>query len=374
MIRLLHVHSGNLFGGVETMLLAMTRHRDLCPELEASFALCFTGRLANELTAAGAHIYELGEVQIRRFDSIWRARRRLAALLGAQRFNAVVTHSAWSHAIFGSVVRAAGLPLITFLHGAANGKHWLDRLARRTPPDLVICNSRYTARTVKNIYPHTPCEVVYPMISTHPSGRSSDRALVRIELETIEPTTVIVQVSRMEVGKGHALHFQALSKLRHLPDWVCWIVGGAHRQSEARYFGEIKELAAKLGIDERVYFLGERADVPRLLAAADIHCQPNIGPEGFGLTFIEALMARLPVVTTALGGAQEIINESCGFLVPPDDPQELALVLQRLITDRRLRTQLGAAGPARARQLCDAGIQLKHLSNLCHAIVQHAAV
>ena len=61
-------------------------------------------------------------------------------------------------------------------------------------------------------------------------------------------------------------------------------------------------------------------DVPRLLAAADIHCQPNISPEPFGIAFIEALAAGLPVVTSAIGGAIEIVDDTCGRLVPASDP------------------------------------------------------
>ena len=64
-------------------------------------------------------------------------------------------------------------------------------------------------------------------------------------------------------------------------------------------------------------WLGQRRDVPELLAAADIYCQPNVGAEPFGIVFVEALYTGLPVVTTALGGALEIIDASCGVLVPP---------------------------------------------------------
>jgi glycosyltransferase involved in cell wall biosynthesis len=87
--------------------------------------------------------------------------------------------------------------------------------------------------------------------------------------------------------------------------------------------------------------------------ASDIHCQPNIGPEPFGITFIEALYAGLPVVSTQIGGAVEIITHSCGVLVPPDDPVALAEALAGLIKDPDVRSQLGAAGPERARQLCE---------------------
>src|SRR3989442_10685285 len=125
-----------------------------------------------------------------------------------------------------------------------------------------------------------------------------------------------------------------------------------------------KKSAATWGIEDRVMFLGQRSDVPRILAAADIHCQPNTGAEPFGITFIEALYAGIPVVTTAMGGAQEIVDDSCGILVPPNDPQALAASLRQLIQDSALRSRLGTAGPIRARQLCDPAAQMARLGEL----------
>lgn len=376
-MRILHVHSGNLFGGVETMMLAMVRHRDLCPQVGSSFALCFTERLARELAEAGAEIHPLGEVRMRRLDSVWRARRQLAALLRKRQFDVVMTHSSWSQAVFGSVIREAGLPLINYLHGAASGQHWLERLARRTPPDLLIANSRFTASTTKNLYPNVACEVVYPMFApinqVNEKRDEGERVRLRAALDTDDRAVVIVQVSRMESWKGHTLLLQALSLLRHLPNWVCWQVGGAHRPQEADYLQELKHLAASLDIADRVQFLGERSDVPRLLAAADIHCQPNLSPEPFGLTFIEALTAGLPVVTTAMGGATEIVDDSCGMLISPDDPQALAAALQRLIENRELRVQLGVNGLPRVSHLYDVGNQLERIRSLCSTLNQRAA-
>src|SRR6202007_1965732 len=102
---------------------------------------------------------------------------------------------------------------------------------------------------------------------------------------------------------------------------------------------EVHERVASRGLGERIRFLGQRSDVPQLLAAADIHCQPNTGPEPFGVAFIEAMYAGLPVVTTAMGGALEIVQEECGVLVPPDDPQALADALLPLIRDKDLRAR-----------------------------------
>ena len=81
----------------------------------------------------------------------------------------------------------------------------------------------------------------------------------------------------------------------------------------------------------------------------------------FGITFIEALYAGLPVVTTAIGGALEIVDGSCGMLVQPDDPATLAVALRELIENSELRARLGAAGPMRAAALCDPGRQMARL-------------
>ena len=116
-----------------------------------------------------------------------------------------------------------------------------------------------------------------------------------------------------------------------------------------------------MGIADRVRMLGQCSDVGRLLAAADIYCQPNTSPDSFGITFIEALLNQLPVVTTAMGGALEIVDSSCGVLVPPNDPAALADCLQQLILDPRLRSHLGEAGPSRARFLCDCKRQITRI-------------
>ena len=141
-------------------------------------------------------------------------------------------------------------------------------------------------------------------------------------------------------------------------------MGGAQRRQETEYLEELKRLAGRLGIADRVRFLGKRSDVPRLLSAADIYCQPNVKPEPFGIVFIEALYARLPIVTTALGGACEIVNGSCGILVPPRDRIALASSLRGLIMDPDLRAKLRAAAPDRAQKLCDPVRQMRRIAEV----------
>jgi glycosyltransferase involved in cell wall biosynthesis len=266
----------------------------------------------------------------------------------------VVCHMPWSLAIFGPVARRAGVPLIFWMHDAAQGRHWIERWAGRTKPDLVLCNSRFTAGTLPRLFPRglPRHEVIYyPVSNLAVTLSAQERAGLRGELDTPSDACVILQVGRMEPYKGHTLHLDALARLAALPGWVCWIVGGAQRPHEAAYLAELKARGADSGIADRIRFLGERRDVPRLLACADIFCQPNLRGEPFGIVFIEALQAGLPVVTTALGGALEIVDEDCGRRVAPNDPAALADALHELIASPGLRAQLGGRGPARAELL-----------------------
>jgi glycosyltransferase involved in cell wall biosynthesis len=137
---------------------------------------------------------------------------------------------------------------------------------------------------------------------------------------------------------------------------------------------ELQAQARELNITDRVKFLGQRADVRRLLVAADIHCQPNTSPEPFGIAFVEALYAGLPVVTTAIGGGLEIVDESCGRLVAPNDAIALSQVLGSLMANPGERADLAAGGRSRALALCDPARQLTRLHDLLSGLVIQEAV
>jgi glycosyltransferase involved in cell wall biosynthesis len=367
--RALHVYSGNLYGGVERMLATFAGLGADVPGLEQAFALCFEGRLAEEIRTAGAPLVMLGPVRMSRPWSAWRARRRLAEAIDGTRPDVVVCHSSWAHGLFGPVAGERGIPLVFWLHDAVTGTTWADRLARRTGPDLAICTSRFAGGTLGRLWPHVRGEVVYPPVPRSETD-GGDRAGLRAGLRTPAEDVVILQASRMEPWKGHRVLIEALGSLQATGGWTCWIAGGAQRPHEEAHLAELYALAQRLGIAHRVRFLGHRDDVPALMAAADVLCQPNRGPEPFGIAFVEGMHARLPIVATALGGAREIVDAAVGVLVPPDDPPALGEALRAMIDDPALRARLGAAGPAHARALCDPVQQATRMRDVLAEVVQ----
>lgn len=373
-MKVLHLTAGNLFGGIETYLLSLAHLRHLCPAMEPHFGVCFPGRLRDELLAAGVPVHDLGAVRVSRPWTVLRARGRLKRLLREQPFAAVLTHGTWPHVVFAPLVNRAGVRLVNCVHDYLAQKHWLNRWAARTPPDAVVTNSSYTAPPAAALFPGVPVELVRHPIGSSAVPHTPTRHEVRRELGVDPGSVVILQASRLEPWKGQAVHIEALGRLKDVPGWEAWFAGGVQKPGEGQFLAELEARAEAVGIADRVKFLGQRKDVPRLMAAADIYCQPNTGPEPFGIVFIEALSAGLPVVASASGGALEIVTPACGLLCSPGDAGAVADALRGLIVDSACRRNLGTAGPARAAELCDPVRQLAVLARTTRSEVGQCSV
>ena len=361
-MRVLHVHSGNRFGGIETILVTLAWNQSLSPALQHSFALCFEDILTVELKKAGGTVHPLPPVRIRNPLSVLKSNKALSSLLKNGAYDFVVFHSAWAQAIFGKTIRKTNVPVVFWLHNPTDGKFWLERSAARIKPAWILCNSRFTASSVHNLYPDAKNVIFYPPVAMDQTAK--DRTAIRNELQTPQDAVVIIQVSRMESWKGQSVHLEALSTLKKNRNWMCWMVGGAQTAKEQEFESELKRKTKELGLESNVRFPGHRSDVASLLAAADIYCQPNTGPEPFGITFVEAMYAGLPVVTTNMGGSKEIVDSKCGILVEPQNVNELSQALESLVLQPSMRQELGSNGRVRAQELCDPQKQIKKLETI----------
>jgi glycosyltransferase involved in cell wall biosynthesis len=371
-VKVLHLASGNLFGGVETMLLTLARERNLAPQMIPLFAVSYAGQLARELSAAGVSPTLVGEVRISRPWTVARARRRLRSLLARENPDVVICHGVWAHVVFGPAVRRTGTALCLFLHDIAQGRHWLERWARLLEPDLLIANSSFTAKSAARLFPNLHAEVHHCPVSPGQVATPAERLTLRHELGLRPDQVVVIQACRLERWKGHRRHLQALAALRERTHWISLVIGGPQRAQEERYLSELKREAAELGIVDRVRFLGQRSDARRLLSAADIHLQPNEGPEPYGLAFVEAMLAGLPVLTFRLGALPELVGESEGILV--DSPRELAEKLGLLLEQPELRQSLGQNARRRALELSAPAVQLPALQRLLEAALERRPI
>jgi glycosyltransferase involved in cell wall biosynthesis len=153
----------------------------------------------------------------------------------------------------------------------------------------------------------------------------------------------MIMVARFGAQKDHPTLLRALAGLTDRP-WQLDLIGEGPLQDDMR------ALATTLGIADRVRFLGQRLDVDRLLAEAQLALLVT-NWEGFPLSILEAMRAGLPVVATAVGGIDEAVNDGVtGYLVPRAGVDLLRDRIERLLESPALRSQMGAAGRTRFEQ------------------------
>lgn len=151
---------------------------------------------------------------------------------------------------------------------------------------------------------------------------------------------VVVNVGRQDYQKGHRFLVEAAALLAPERHRLKVVVAG----KEGRMTPELRRLSAERGLEGTVRFLGNRSDVPDVLAAGDVFAFPSLY-EGIGGAVIEAMALGLPVVCSDIAPLREVVEAGrSALLVPPEDPASLASALARLLDDRALARRLGDRG------------------------------
>ena len=126
-------------------------------------------------------------------------------------------------------------------------------------------------------------------------------------------------------------------------DAVLYLAGGTPFSQPSVYVEDCKQLAKRLGVSDRVVWLGFRQDVPALIKQSTIVVLPTAYPEGMPRVLLEAMALGRPVVSTPISGNTDLILDGVtGLMVEPEDPAGLAVAIQRLAHD-----------PDEARRLSD---------------------
>ena len=163
-----------------------------------------------------------------------------------------------------------------------------------------------------------------------------DRAGARKALGLPLDLPLIGIVATLRSWKGHRYLLEALPLMTR--SGACAVVVGDGAQRTA-----LEAQRRALALDDRVIFVGLQHDVAPWLAAFDIFVLPSYANEGVPQALLQAMMARLPCVTTAVGGIPEIAHDGMtACIVPAEDPRALAVAIDALL-----------AHPAEARRLAD---------------------
>lgn len=178
---------------------------------------------------------------------------------------------------------------------------------------------------------------IYNGIDVERFSNKIDLMAVRKSMNIPELGPIIGTIARLAPQKGVSYFLKAASLLKEYQ--VNFLVVGDGPLKE-----ELQQEAIELGLQNRVTFAGHREDIPDILATLDVFVLPSV-TEGLPLTILEAMAAGKPVVATKVGGIPEaIVQRKTGIIVPPKDPEALAVALAGLLGERERMVRMGIAG------------------------------
>jgi phosphatidylinositol alpha-1,6-mannosyltransferase len=215
-----------------------------------------------------------------------------------------------------------------------------SRIRRRvlSAARAVICNSRYTERLVRSISPAARTSVITPGVDTLRFAPVADRSAARNRFALPLDRRIVLSVSRIDAYKGHDLVLAALVRMPiESRKALHYVVAG-----RGAHLAALKILTDTLELQDYVTWLGfiDDGELPALYGCADLFvlCTREDlearGVEGFGMAFLEAQAAGVPVIGTRAGGiADAVEHDHGGWLIEPGDVTALSAHLERLAGD-----------------------------------------
>jgi len=340
--RLLYLIVDLPVGGAEIQLLNLVRHLDR--DRYSPVVLCIgkNGPIGEEIAKEGVPVTELGLLRKGGGD------RRIVTLLREflRREKISLVHSHLYHANYFGRLAAfrERIPAVCTIHNTyAHPKihrrlinRWLARKTAR-----IIAVSGPVREDIIRYDGVDPSKVVVIPNGVDP-GRF-DIPLTRVEarerLGIPAEHFLIGTVGRLEEQKGLRYLIDAVRMLRERGKNAFLLVAGSGRE-EVR----LREQATRGGIEDAVFFLGARRDVPDLYRAMDVFALSSLW-EGGPITLLEAMASGLPVVATPVGFVPEVVRDGVnGFLVPARDPAMLGEALWRVREDPVRAAEIGREG------------------------------
>lgn len=167
-----------------------------------------------------------------------------------------------------------------------------------------------------------------------------------------DSTSLIGLVGRIVDGKGQREFILCAKEVLKLKPQVKFLIIGEAKGGNEGYYKEIRHLVTKEKLEESIFFTGWRKDIKNIIADLDILIQATTTfPEGFGLTIIEAMALRKPVIATNIPGPSDIVVDcETGYLVPPGDINAMTEKIVYLLENPFEAKKMGEKGSKRAEE------------------------
>ncbi len=359
--KVLHIIIGLYVGGAEMMLyklLCATNREKFEPVVVALMGRGGQRDMIGAVEDLGIKVYTLDmDLSCPTPKTTLRAWWKLQRVLRREKPDVIqgwMYHSNLA-ALLGRKVRAQGAKLVWAIHNTRNEELFKTRLNRlfdtlgqrfSGQPDGTIYVSQIGRQQHGEAGYNTSKSWVVPngfdMELFAPSQQA--RQDVREEIGVPQNTMLVGLFSRWHAMKDHSNFFQAANIVAYSHPEVHFVLAGAGIFHDN---AELVQLARENGVEAQTHFLGERQDMPRLMAALDVMVLSSSHGEAFPLVLGEAMACGVPGVATNVGESAQIIGEA-GIVVPIKNAPELAAGIAHFIeADEQAKTQFSQAARAR---------------------------
>lgn len=342
-IKLLLCIPSLVYGGAERTVVNLARY--LNRSLFDIRVCCLSqgGPLMNQLEMANIKTYILGKRN--RFDV--RAFGRVAAVF--REYQPDIIHCFLFTSAFWVAIPALLYKVPVRIYAIRNNP-WQDPMIIRFLQRVFIlrmfnyltCVSEANKRDFLKIYayPAEKISVIRNGVIMIESPKVS-RADPNIKMDSYP---VLGVVGRLTKQKGHSYILQALKKISaEYHKASLWVVGDGPLRAE------LQATAEALGLNDRIIWFGNRADVFDIMAQFDIYISSSLW-EGIPNALLEAMAIGKPIVATAVDGVLEVLDSGCAVLVPPSEPEALAEAVLRLAMNPDLAASLASKARAKVQR------------------------
>ena len=392
---IIHIIGTPNAGGVQRLLLDLTQTENFSAFKHSAVCICSSaGTLVGEFSAQNIALYScpfLWPEPTIRFTSLTRPMRQALAITFPWRFSlllkklkAHLVHSHFSSHIdwqLQSAIKTVGIPLVWTIHGL-----YLSRKSEGVAPwknAMAIIRSSHRGHVVG------VSDAVVQEFVNYGVGSPSEIAKIAngIDLDNYQnaqrhnpplrdhwgiPRNAILfgSTGRLTIEKAYEVWVQAARQLvnQHPERQNLYFVIAGEGGQRQRLEHEI----VKHDLAGRFILLGNQTNIPTLLREFDVFVLPSRS-ESFGISLVEAMAAGLPCIASTVGGLPEILDSSCGMLVPPESPDALCQAMGQML-DRGRRQILAAAAPTVAQKFSIEACAEKYaaLYHRCLASANHA--
>lgn len=369
--RILYLHPSNELYGADRSLLRLVKSLDntvYYPYVVLPNDMVYEGLLAAELRRNNIPFMEsnLGVLRRKYFNVTGIGLLLCRSISSAIRVSAVsrrekinLIHSNSTAVITGGLVsRLTGIPHIWHVREIITQPVWFNKVIANWLnmfADVVIAVSGPAKDHLIKVQPG----LINKTVVVH-NGLDFSR-FAKVSKEEVDnlrrkwkiacDSIVIGMVGRISAWKGQEfLVSAAIPVLKQNPNVKLVLVGG-NVPGETTYKENLNSLITKSGVDEQIIVEDFRSDIPVVLSVFDIFVLPSTKPDPFPTVVLEAMAVGKPVIATCHGGAiEQVEDEVTGFLVSPSDTVDMTVALERLVSDKLLREQMGSAGYKRVHE------------------------